>query len=115
MASGTIVQAGFTDGANYVKFSNGIMIAFGSATISASLSSTTSTFQYRGAVDYSLADLGFVTILTAFAGSSQAAAAWTNSGVTTIDNDNKTIHVTLGEASQGVRNAYWFAIGLWEE
>ena len=114
MASGTIVQAGFTDGANYVKFSNGIMIAFGSATIDASLSSSTAAFQYRGAVDCSLADLGFTTILTALAGSSQAEAPWTNSGVTTIDNENKTIRVTLGEASQSVRDAYWFAIGLWK-
>lgn len=114
MASGTVEKFDNTDGSTYVKYSNGIIIAFGTEQITTSAYSSNTPFIYRGTKTKSLSGYGFTSILAAFATPSWVSAAWSNGSATSIDNSNLSITLTLGQHDNQTQPVFWLAIGLWK-
>lgn len=92
---------------NSIKFSNGIIIAWGEVTVQVSTQSD-GAFAYRGYSQVDVSNYGMSAIICAFANARQSAGFWNG----TVSAFNRTVmDITAGgNRSQSV-NVFWLAIG----
>lgn len=92
---------------NSIKFSNGIIIAWGEITVQVSTQSG-GPFAYRGYGQVNVSSCGMSSIICAFASVLQSAGFW-NGTVSTINGTAMDI-TAAGDKSQSAK-VYWLAIG----
>lgn len=92
---------------NSIKFSNGIIIAWGEVTVQVSTQSD-GAFAYRGYNQVDVSSYGLSTIICAFANVRQSAGFWNG----TVSAFNGTImDITAGGNRNQSSNVFWLAIG----
>lgn len=90
-----------------IKFSNGIIIAWGEVTVQVSTQSD-GAFAYRGANQVNVSNYGLSTIICAFANVRQSAGFWNG----TVSSINGTLmDISAGGDSSRSATVFWLAIG----
>ena len=93
---------------NSIKFSNGIVIAWGQVKVTTSTQSTSAIFPYRGSSPVTVSSYGISNIICAFANIRDGAGYW-NATISNITGDY--MDATAGGNQNQTKTVLWLAIG----
>lgn len=110
MATGIIGDIAATDKAHYIKFTSGIILAWGELFVPSSYTAGGGTLKYYGRAAVDLSAYGFTEVYSVYANALDNAAYW-NAFVQYIEGTKITITVA-GDNANG-KNTRWIAIGRW--
>lgn len=110
MATGIIGDIAATDKAHYIKFTSGIILAWGELFVPSSNAAGGGTLSYWGRAAVDLSVYGFTEVYSVYANAIDNAAYW-NALVQFIEGTKITI--ALGGNNANGKNTRWIAIGRW--
>lgn len=108
MATGIIKQDVVFPSSGSFKLQNGIIIAWGSVSVTTSTQGSGAIFPYRGTTQHNLSAYGISNCITAYTTIADSAGFW-NSACSI--NDGNTLIITAGGNSSATKTVFWLAIG----